>query len=327
MTLPRHIADALDALLHGVSRSDLADRSAELSRQYRSGDACRTAIGSFSDALAYAVTRMPATYAAVSAALAYAAEQLPDWRPDSILDLGAGPGTASFAAVDRWPDIRAVTMVERNAISRSLAQALTGTAPSPALSGSRIMDADLTRDTTLSPEADLVIIAYMLVELTNAEILPIVQAALSKARRALVLVEPGTPTGFECIRLARTALFDAGARAIAPCPHSHACPIVAPDWCHFSVRLARSRDHRLTKRADRSFEDETFSYLVVSPSLVPATVTPRVIAPPRVGKAEVKLRVCEANGLAERCISRRDKLDYKAAKKLRWGDLVRDTHE
>ncbi len=326
MTLPRHIANTLQTLLHGVSRSDLADRSARLSREYRSGDTSRTTIGSFSDALAYAVTRMPATYAAVSAALAYTAEQLPDWHPDSILDLGAGPGTASFAAVDQWPDIRAVTMVERNAASRSLAQKFTAAAPMAALSSAQMLDGDLTAITSL-PSADLVIAAYVLVELGTGEVVPMVRAALSKARQILVLVEPGTPAGFERIRLARTALFEAGARAIAPCPHSHACPIVAPDWCHFSVRLARSRDHRLTKQADRSFEDEKFSYLAVSRSLVPATVTPRVIAPPRVGKAEVMLRVCEATGLAERCIPRQDKLDYKAAKKLRWGDIVRNTHE
>jgi ribosomal protein RSM22 (predicted rRNA methylase) len=143
----------------------------------------------------------------------------------------------------------------------------------------------------------------------------------------MVLVEPGTPAGFERIRLARAALFDAGARAIAPCPHSHACPIVAPDWCHFAVRLARSRDHRLAKQADRSFEDEKFSYLAVSRGLVPATAAPRVIAPPRIGKGDVRLRVCDTPGLAERRISRRDKLDYKAAKKLGWGDIVRNTAE
>ncbi len=327
MTLPRHIANTLQTLLHGVSRTDLADRAARLSREYRSAETSPTTIGSFSDALAYAVTRMPATYAAVSAALASTAEQLPDWHPGSILDLGAGPGTASFAALDRWPDIGAVTMVERNAAVRSLAQKLATAAPSSALSGARIMAGDLTLGTTHAPDADLVVVAYMLVELTDADVLPFVHAALSKARQALVLVEPGTPAGFERIRLARTALFKDGARAVAPCPHSRACPIVAPDWCHFCVRLSRSRDHRLTKQADRSFEDEKFSYLAVSRSLVPATAAPRIIAPPRVGKAEVMLRVCDAPGLAQRRISRQDKLDYKAAKKLGWGDIVRDTDE
>jgi ribosomal protein RSM22 (predicted rRNA methylase) len=324
MSLPRHITDALQALLHGVSRSDLADRAARLSRDYRSGETSPATIGSFSDALAYAVTRMPATYAAVSAVLAYTAGQLPDWRPRSTLDLGAGPGTASFAALDQWPDISSMTMVERNAASRSLAREFANAAP--ASSSAQLIDGDLASAAHL-PEADLVIAAYVLVELPEAQVEPFARAALSKAQDVLVLVEPGTQAGFERIRLARGALFDAGARAIAPCPHSHACPIVAPDWCHFAVRLARSRDHRLAKQADRSFEDEKFSYLAVSRSLDPATAAPRIIAPPRIGKGDVRLRVCDTPGLAERRISRRDKLDYKAAKKLGWGDIVRNTAE
>lgn len=327
MNLPRHITDALDTLLHGVSRSDLADRSARLSCGYRSGETSRTTIGSFSDALAYAVTRMPATYAAVSAALAYTAEQLPDWHPDSILDLGTGPGTASFAALDQWPDIRHLTMVERNAASRSLARQLADAAPIPALSDAHIVAGDLIAGTASLPDADLVVAAYVLVELQEAEVAPMIQAALSKARQALVLVEPGTPAGFERIRMARTALIRMGAKPVAPCPHAHACPIVAPDWCHFSVRLSRSRDHRLTKQAERSFEDEKFSYMAVSRSLIPAIAGPRIISPPRIGKADVTFRVCDVPGIAERRIPRQDKFNYKAAKKLGWGNIVRDTDE
>ena len=327
MSLPRHITDGLETLLHGVSRTDLAQRAANLSRSYRSGNASPVAISSFPDALAYAVTRMPATFAAVSAALAYTAEQLPDWRPESLLDLGAGPGTASFAALDLWPDIRHITMVEQNAASRSLARKLTEDAPIPALSGVRIIAGDLRVDFGHLPSADLVVAAYVLVELRDAEVAPLVQAALSRARQALVLVEPGTPAGFERIRMARTALIGLGATPVAPCPHALACPILAPDWCHFSVRLPRSRDHRLTKQAERSFEDEKFSYLAVSRTLVPAVPGPRLISPPRIGKAEVTLRVCDIPEIAERRISRQDKLDYKAAKKLGWGDIVRDTDE
>ena len=165
MSLPRHVTDALETLLHGVSRTDLAQRAAHLSRSYRSGSASPDAIGSFPDALAYAVTRMPATFAAVSAALAYTAEQLPNWHPDSLLDLGAGPGTVSFAALDLWPDIRHITMVERNPAFLSLARKLAEAAPMPALSDARIIAGDLTAGAASLPDADLVVAAYMLVEL------------------------------------------------------------------------------------------------------------------------------------------------------------------
>ena len=42
------------------------------------------------EALAYAVARMPATYAACAAVFARLAEVVPDFRPTSLLDVGAG---------------------------------------------------------------------------------------------------------------------------------------------------------------------------------------------------------------------------------------------
>ena len=96
---------------------------------------------------------------------------------------------------------------------------------------------------------------------------------------------------------------------------------------HFAARVERSSLHRRVKGGELGYEDEKFSYLAVSRTLVPATASPRIIAQPRVGKAEAALRLCEATGLAERRIPRQDKLKYKSAKKLRWGDIVRNTHE
>ncbi|MGL1585795.1 small ribosomal subunit Rsm22 family protein, partial [Vibrio parahaemolyticus] len=43
------------------------------------------------DALAYALARMPATYAAIAASLNALAEVNPEFAPQSLLDIGAGP--------------------------------------------------------------------------------------------------------------------------------------------------------------------------------------------------------------------------------------------
>ena len=40
--------------------------------------------------------------------------------------------------------------------------------------------------------------------------------------------------------------------------------MMGDDWCHFSVRLPRSREHMHAKRAKVPFEDERFAYLAVS---------------------------------------------------------------
>ncbi len=60
------------------------------------------------------------------------------------------------------------------------------------------------------------------------------------ARKALVIVEPGTPKGYQTILKARDQLISLGGYVAAPCPHSNKCPLSPPDWCHFSVRVERS---------------------------------------------------------------------------------------
>ena len=65
--LPAELRAALEARLQGVSRNDAAERAAAISKTYRDGGGSG-AIKTGTDALAYALARMPATYAAVSPA-------------------------------------------------------------------------------------------------------------------------------------------------------------------------------------------------------------------------------------------------------------------
>src|SRR5690606_15572633 len=103
----------------------LAARSAGISAGYRSRSPSAAIVASAADAVAYAITRLPATYAAIEAALIQAADRIPDFSPRSLLDLGCGPGTASWAATETWPDIATATLLDRNphflATARSLA--------------------------------------------------------------------------------------------------------------------------------------------------------------------------------------------------------------
>ena len=89
--LSAELKAALDAKLEGVSRNDAAGRAASISQTYRDGGGS-SAIKSETDALAYALARMPATYAALVASLNALGEIRPDFAPESLLDLGARPG-------------------------------------------------------------------------------------------------------------------------------------------------------------------------------------------------------------------------------------------
>ena len=98
------------------------------------------------------------------------------------------------------------------------------------------------------------------------------------------------------------------------------------DWCHFSVRLARSRAHMHAKAARVPFEDERFAYLALAREGAPGQGA-RIIAPVQHAKPGLTLRLCEEGGIVQRHIARRDAPAYKQARKLDWGDLLRPAEE
>jgi len=172
------------------------------------------------------------------------------------------------------------------------------------------------------PEADLVSVAYVLDELSPDQRRTLVARAWDAARAMLVLVEPGTPAGWRRILDARAVLIAAGARIAAPCPHEMDCPLVAPDWCHFSRRVARSRVHRMTKEAEVPWEDEKFIYLAAVRGEADA-IAMRVIAPPRVGGGKVSVKLCRDDGSAEtRLFTKRDGEAFRWARRADWGDAL-----
>jgi len=152
---------ALDALLEGVSRKDLAAAAEKMSAGYRQG-ATSQAIATPLQAKAYAVSRMPATYAACAAVFARLSEVMPGFAPASLLDVGAGTGAASWAAVTAWPGISSVTMLDRNPALRDLARKLADAG----LPGNEILSGDVTVE---KPKADLVVASYVLAEFPEDE--------------------------------------------------------------------------------------------------------------------------------------------------------------
>ena len=91
-----------------------------ISQTYRDGGGSG-AIRSEADALAYALARMPATYAAVAASLNALARDRPDFAPKSLLDVGAGPGTATWAAAEAFSSLQSFALLDANGALRALA--------------------------------------------------------------------------------------------------------------------------------------------------------------------------------------------------------------
>ncbi|RNI25350.1 small ribosomal subunit Rsm22 family protein [Flexivirga caeni] len=310
------LRDALDAAVGGVSRAALAASVERLIGRYRAGGAADAPILSgSSDVLAYAVYRMPATLAACRNMLQHSVLRLPPIV--SVIDMGGGTGAAAWAAIEEWPDAR-VTVLDQVTDALALGRRLR------AAEGGAV-DFVPWRAGSAVPEADLVTVSYVLSELAESGREAVVRSALGAARKAVAVVEPGTPSGWQRILAARSVLLNAGWRVVAPCPHQGECPLTGSDWCHFSARVERSALHRQLKGGELGYEDEKFSYVVAVPGDRAAAVDEgapaRVLRHPGKRKGLVELELCRPDGSAGRAVvTKRQGAAYKQARDVRWGD-------
>ncbi len=316
--LPSELTSALTRKAEGLSRNDAAQRADAISQTYRSGGGSGR-IRTAADALAYALARMPATYAAVAASLNALAEVNPEFVPQSLLDIGAGPGTAAWAASEAFASLESFTLLDANAALRDLATELAQSRAR--FAAMRYDSGDAYKLLAAAPEADLVVASYLINEIGTKERAALAEAMWTKTRDTLLIVEPGTPAGYANIIDLRTRLIARGAHAIAPCPHDDECPLTRPDWCHFTQRLQRSRVHKHLKSADLPYEDEKFSFVVLSRPK-PAQRPARVLAQPLTTKIAVTAKICTADGIKTASIPHRDKAAHKRAKKWSWGDAI-----
>ncbi|WP_221351749.1 small ribosomal subunit Rsm22 family protein [Streptomyces beigongshangae] len=269
------------------------------------------------DVAAYAAYRMPATFEAVRAALDAFADVVPQWVPDSHVDVGGGTGAATWAVNATWPGKRPVTVLDWADPALALGRELA--AANPLLESTEWRRSRFGAELTLG-STDLVTVSYVLGELTGADRAAVVDAAAAAAR-TVVIVEPGTPDGYARVIGARDRLIGAGFHVAAPCPHSAACPLVpGEDWCHFSARVSRSSLHRQVKGGSLAYEDEKFSYVAATRFPV-APVASRVVRRPQIRKGQVLLDLCGTGERLDRStVTKRHGALYRAARDASWGD-------
>lgn len=310
--LPATLREALEALSTRFPSIRLTAEAGALSAAYRAQRAAP--LETPAAAAAYALTRMPATVGALAAVWG----ELPA-PPATILDLGAGTGAAAWAATALWPDAPpAATLVETNPLMRALGESLG--APNAAWRGGDF------RNLAGFAHHSLVSFSYSLGELPEREALETLRRAWGLATGALTVIEPGTPRGYGFMLKVRETLLAAGAHIAAPCPHHDACPLAAPDWCHFAVRVERTRAHRLLKHGDLGYEDEKFCHVLASREVRPAAPA-RILRHPWQDKGAIRLELCTPLGLATRTVTRREKILFRAARKASWGQVWSETSD
>jgi ribosomal protein RSM22 (predicted rRNA methylase) len=327
MELPAALRVAIDIELREVTSKDVVMAARDLSRRYRdAGGSPDTLLRSELDVVAYAAYRLPATFAAVRAVLDEVRERRPEGapkvglRPKTLLDVGAGPGTAAWAAMEVWPEIERVVMLERDPRMNRIGQALAGYSHSEAIRHAEWTQADAT-DTWEFGGADLAIAGYCMGELPVESHAGFVRTLWKHTADTCLIVEPGTPRGFAVVRKAGDELVKAGAHIVAPFPQDWDCLDSEDDWCHFSQRVGRTRMHRAAKHGTLSFEDEKYSYVVASRHTgVP--IAARVIRQPQVRSGHIRLVLCTAGGVKHVVVTRSRQEAFRRAKDLAWGSAI-----
>lgn len=304
------LLQALSQLEASIPLDQLTNAYAQLSQAYRR----QSALGLSSHELrvAYVLARMPATVGALKQVFSH----LDPDNITSLVDLGSGPGSVLWALED-FDGIRQALCLDQNPDLMNLgAEIFT----SPERMTVKRQVQKLNQNVEF-PAADLITMSYALNEIKPPHRTLLLSSAWQSCQKAFVIVEPGTPAGFENIKNARQYLIEQGAYIQAPCTHEQTCPMSQSDWCHFSTRVQRSDTHRRIK-GRLPYEDEKYSYVIALKDKPLPRPSARIIKKPQKSSGLVQIDVCDKDGLKTEKISKKQGPVYKQARKYEWGDGV-----
>lgn len=309
----------IEAEAAGIAPASLAKAAAALGKSY-SASGRLPVFDEAAARAAYLVARMRAIYQVNELVLGELARLRPELDVVSALDIGCGPATATLAARAIFDRLERVMLIDRDAAWFDTGRRLIASIDEKL--AVRFEAADLQRPPVLA-EHDLVMISYALGEMPETAARALVRSTWNTTRCAILIVEPGTPRGFATAIAVREELIEAGATIVAPCTHSHRCPIRERDWCHFDTRVERTPLHQRLKSGSLPYEIEKYSYIIATKAAASAqTAMSRIIRHPLKRSGHVILDLCTGAGSLERIVvSRRDREAYRKARGAKWGDL------
>lgn len=318
--VPQDLLEAIGRETAKISHGELVSASEKLSDRYRQRTQRQHQpfVISNADRCAYLAARLPATYAAISRVLDELRIKMPDSKFRSLLDLGSGPGTVMWSAINIFSELDKITLWEQDDQWIALGKQLGAFSEHNAIKNAEWHQGNLMNKNAFSSH-DIITLSYVIGELAEETLQDLISQVWQAASQTVVIIEPGTPDGYRKILAARHCLIELGANIVAPCPHALACPMAEGDWCHFSQRLERSSLHREIKAVSLGYEDEKYSYIIGS-KLPSTPYVGRILRHPQKRSGHTSFSLCTSEGIKQRIISRRKKEIYKQSKKLEWGD-------
>jgi ribosomal protein RSM22 (predicted rRNA methylase) len=241
--------------------------------------------------------------------------RLRGWQPssDRVLDWGCGSGIASRKFLAAYPEIRTVQFHDRSAAARQFAaNRIRETFPGVV---SEFSEPDSAGKTVL--------LSHVLNELTQSGIEKLLRSLQSAS--AVVWVESGTHATSRLLSTVRGTLQESGFNCVAPCPHSGACPMLDPKnerhWCHHFAQppsevFQDARWEQFRRELGIDLRSLPYSFLVLARvqtgTKAQTNFSHRLIGRPREFKGHDKVLTCQASGLMEWMLQKRDAPDLLA---------------
>lgn len=317
MHLPADLALAIEEEAAAFPLAELRRAAQSISERYRA-EHPRTGRLSATGCAAWAAVRMPATWAGSRTVLEELRRLNPEARPRSLLDLGAGAGAGIHAACEVFESIDQVTAMEGETGLLAQGSRFAQASKNEAVRATRWLERDLRLGPPFAGH-DLVLLGWVAGELEQPARELVLERAWQAAGYSLVVIEPGTPRGFDVIRETREQLRALGAQPAAPCPSAGSCAVADGQWCHFAARVERSALHRRLKGGELSYEDEKFSYLIVSREPL-RRAEARIVRHPWHDPGLIRLEICNGEDWRAVDVRKREREQFRAARKARWGD-------
>ena len=316
MDIPRELKMAIEELLSKNKAKEIIENAKIISNRYRNNDGKgKRLLTEKSEAISYAISRMPATYVAVYSAVGQTIENYEE-NLQTLFDIGAGTGAATWAVTDLI-EITDIKCFERESNMINIGKKLMNNTE---LSKVKWKQFDILQD-NITERADIVITSYMINELPENEKDVAIKKLWNATNKLLIIIEPGTPAGFKNVLKVREELLKDGGYIVAPCTHQGECQISKDDWCAFYARVFRNAIHRQSKNGELGYEDEKFSYIAFSKVPIQNTES-RILRHPQIYKGYVNVKLCTKDGIQEKKYSKKDGEIYKKVRKLEAGEKI-----
>ena len=161
MDIPQELKEAIENAIIREKYSNIINESQSISRKYRENKGKgEKLVTKQTEAIAYAISRMPATYCAVYSALSKILKNN-SFNIKNILDVGAGTGSATWAIKDLIK-VNQITCLERENEMRKIGSRLMSECED--LKSIEWKEFDITKD-ELNQKADLIVTSYVINEL------------------------------------------------------------------------------------------------------------------------------------------------------------------